>query len=278
MQAVVGRREEHVRGPKSWPSSADRGGRARPEDATGRRVLKCIVLGGYAGSAELSDWARHERDGYNTREVPSYRRVAAPLLADGFQGRWQFERRQISVHDLPDFARNNLADDVALPMGIGQIETAAQKSKPTGIQPPGLDMLASFMNQSGEYSISVSRLYYDISPLAFAGVRDNVRTKLVAMVAELRRQGVTAAEVPSTEVTDRAFQVIINGAKRSPITVTHANVTGEGASTTVITNPPHPNNQLVPAWIRGPWGVLIGLATLGASYAAFAPAFGWPPF
>lgn len=241
-------------------------------------LLKCIVLGGHSGSAELSDWARLERDGYNTRDVPSYRRVAAPLLADGFQGHWQFERRQLSVHDLPDFAQDDLSNDVALPMGIGQIETAAQKGKPTGIQPPGLDLLASYMNQSGEYSISVARLYYDISPLAFAGIRDNVRTKLVAMVAELRRQGVTADEVPSAEAADQAFQVVINGAKRSPITVTHAIATGEGASTTVMTDPPPSDDQLVPAWIRGPWGVLLGVATLGATYAAFAPGFGWPPF
>ncbi|GAA1069574.1 hypothetical protein GCM10009641_88070 [Mycobacterium cookii] len=239
----------------------------------------CITLGGQAQSTDLRDWARRELEGYSgtTVEMPKYRRVAAPLLADGFSGRLAFAGKQLSVMDLPDFARDDLANGLVIDFGVAQLEKHAKQSESARLQPSGLDLLAHFMNRSPEYSARFERIYYDVSPHVFDSIVDSVRTTLLSMVAELRGAGVRDGDVPSKEVADQAVQVVIYGAKRNSVIINSPRAVGAG-STAVVQGSSLPESPAVPAWIRGPWGAAVGVATIAAAYAAFAVGLGWPPF
>lgn len=236
----------------------------------------CITLGGHAQSADLRDWARRELEGYSgtTVDMPDYRRVAAPLLADGFSGRFAFTGKQLSVMDLPEFARSELTGGLVIDFGVAQLEKHAKQSESARLQPSGLDLLAHFMNRSPEYSARIERIYYDVSPHVFDSIVDAVRTTLLSMVAELRGAGVRDGDVPSKEIADQAVQVVIYGAKRNSVTINSPRAVGAGAAALVQASESH----AVPAWIRGPWGAAVGVATIAAGYAGFAAGLGWPPF
>lgn len=239
----------------------------------------CITLGGRAQSSDLRDWARRELEGYSgtAGEMPHYRRVAAPLLADGFSGHFAFTGKQLSVMDLPEFARDELAGGLVIDFGVAQLEKHAKQSESARLQPSGLDLLAHLMNRSPEYSARFERIYYDVSPHVFDSIVDSVRTTLLSMVAELRGAGVRDGDVPSKEVADQAVQVVIYGAKRNSVTINSPRAVGAG-STALVQASPRAERHSVPAWIRGPWGAAVGVATMAAAYAAFAVGLGWPPF
>lgn len=237
-------------------------------------LRKCIILGGHARSAELRDWARLELDGYGgTDDLPSYRRLAAPLLLDGIQGNWQIRRKQISVFDLPDFAQESMREGLMLTLGIAELERLAQKSEAVDLQPAGADDLVYFMNHDAGYNIQIERLYYSASPTAIHGIVDAIRTNLVALAAELRAAGVSGDGLPTAADADQAVKVVIKGFARATVAIggnavastTNNNVTNAGES------------SRVPAWIRGPWAIAVGVATLFGGTAAVA-SMGWPPF
>lgn len=47
-------------------------------------LRKVVILGGRLSSVELRDWASTELNGYETsEELPLYRKIYAPLQADG---------------------------------------------------------------------------------------------------------------------------------------------------------------------------------------------------
>jgi hypothetical protein len=239
-------------------------------------LRKCIALGGQAGSEELRDWARRELDGYGgSNELPPYRRISAPLLIDGFQGRWQLRRKQISVWELPDVAQQAFGDDFPITFGVAELERLATAHEAIDLQPPGMADLAYIMNRSPEYNVQIERLYYSVAPVAFHGVVDAIRTKLVALIAEIRAAGVPDNGVPSAAIANQAVQVIIKGRARATIST----AVGDGAVATSTTNDTiaKPTSR-VPAWIRGPWGVTVGGVTLAAGVATIGAWLNWTPF
>lgn len=241
-------------------------------------LRKCVALGGMAGSGPLRDWARSELDGYsNGQELPSYRRVTAPLRIDGMNLRWHVTGQQISRHQLPEFARDAYLDTVDLPFGIAEIERSASAHSSIHLQASGMAEVVTYMNMQADYGSAVHSLYYSVEPTAFYGVLDTVRTNLVALVAEMRAAGVSGDDVPSAIVAEHAVQVVINGAKRSPIQI-NTSVAQDKSFASVQQSMFPRSESRVPSWLRGPWAVLVGGATIAAGYAGFAASLGWPPF
>lgn len=237
-------------------------------------LRKCIALGGQAGSAELRDWARRELEGYRgvDDDLPDYRRVAAPLLVDGIQGNWQFKRKQISTMELPDFARDAFTGGMAVTVGTAELQRLASRSKPVDMQPAGMDDVAYFMNRSPEYGASIERIYFSVAPVVFHGMLDTIRTNLVALVAEIRSEGVRPNGVPSSAVADRAYSIVIKGRARANIAI------GDGAAATLNLSEQAPESPRLPDWLSVPWAVIIGLATVLGGAAAVAAWVGWNPF
>lgn len=238
-------------------------------------LRKCIALGGQAGSTELRDWARRELDGYRGvgDELPTYRRITAPLLVDGIRDNWQFTRKQISTLELPDFATNAFTGGMAITFGVGELQRIASRSEPVDLQPAGMDDLAYFMNHSPEYAASIQRVYFSVAPVAVHGILDTIRTNLVSLVAEMRSAGVDSSGIPSTAVADQAYYVVVKGRARASIAI------GEGAAATVnVSELTPPGQSGLPNWVRGPWAATIGAATILSGIAGVAVWVGWNPF
>ena len=238
-----------------------------------------IALGGQAGSADLRDWARLELDGYaaSTPEaVPAYRVVQAPINANGSDGFHSFTSMMISVLDLPDFTREYFSGGLHLTMGVAELELLAIKGEIATLQTPPMQDLASIMNRTGKYSVTLERVYYSLSPVTVAGVLSSIRTNLVALVSEIRGTGgVTANGTPTAAAANHAVQVVLKGRARATINT----AIGEGASVTNTSVEQEANDSSgAPGWIRKPWVIAVGLTTILSGVAALAQWAGWNPF
>jgi len=241
-------------------------------------LRKCIALGGQAGSADLRDWARKELDGYKgDDELPPYRVLTAPLKIDGTTDNTRVIGQQLSTFDIPDFAREAVTSGIPMMMGIAELERLSRSRSETRLQPPMMQDLVSYMNTQ-QYAVGhITTMYWAVSSTAILGAVDAVRTNLVALVAEMRAAGESSETIPTADVAQHAVQVVIHGARRSPITVNNAQA-ANGASVSVDHNSTSPDTSRIPGWIRGPWGFVVGLGTLVGAYVGVASAASWPPF
>jgi AbiTii-like protein len=86
-------------------------------------LRKCLVLGGELRSPELREWASRELNGYEDEdEVPAYRIVPATLKIDGSDMVKIVTGQTISPAHLPDFARDQVREELRFVSGIGKIE------------------------------------------------------------------------------------------------------------------------------------------------------------
>lgn len=188
-------------------------------------LRQVIALGGHAHSEPLRTWALRELQGYEGTDVPipDYRRISAPLMMevmDGLMGRFQPQKQPVSMFDLPDFAQESLGDVLRLGQGVGQIESliARQPEQTVQLAPAMAAELAVFMSQNP--SRQVLRLYWTVHPSAMEGVLDQVRTRLVQLVGELRAAMPHGQQNPTPDQVAQALQ--------------HINViTGDNSSVTV---------------------------------------------
>ncbi|MFC1410744.1 hypothetical protein ACEZCY_16525 [Streptacidiphilus sp. N1-12] len=186
-------------------------------------LRQVIALGGHANSAPLRAWALRELQGYEGTEgpIPDYRKITVPLVMDGFDGRFQFTEQPVSMFDLPDFAREELGNELRLGQGAGQIESllAGPPDETVRMSPPMAAELAQFMNQNS--SRRVLRLYWTVHRSALEGVLDQIRTRLVQLVGELRAAMPQGQQEPTQSQVAQALQNIsIVTGDNSPVTVT----------------------------------------------------------
>jgi hypothetical protein len=96
-------------------------------------LRKCVILGGQAGSTDLREWALRELKGYfGEDEVPAYRTVAAPILADATTGNAIVRDQRLSTSQLPDVARDVLHETFTFREGIGEIEAMISQAGENG--------------------------------------------------------------------------------------------------------------------------------------------------
>ncbi|WML81817.1 hypothetical protein [Streptomyces sp. VNUA74] len=186
-------------------------------------LRQVIALGGHAHSEPLRAWALRELQGYEGIDVPvpDYRRISAPLVMDGFAGMYRFKEQPVSTFDLPDFARDDLGNELRLGKGVGQIESLIARSAGQTVQ-LGDAMaadLAVLMSQNSHRQ--VLRLYWAVHPSALEGVLDQVRTRLVQLVGELRATMPHGQHDPTPAQVAQALQNInIVAGDNSSVTVT----------------------------------------------------------
>ncbi|MFJ2019604.1 AbiTii domain-containing protein [Streptomyces nodosus] len=186
-------------------------------------LRQVIALGGHAHSEALRTWALRELQGYEGTDVPipDYRRISAPLVMDGFAGMYQFREQPVSMFDLPDFARDDLGNELRLGKGVGQIESLVATSAGQTVQLGDVMAadLAVLMSQNSQRQ--VLRLYWAVHPAALEGVLDQVRTRLVQLVGELRATMSHGQQDPTPSQVAQALQNInIVTGDNSSVTVT----------------------------------------------------------
>ncbi len=232
-----------------------------------RALRKCIALGGRTSSSELRDWASQELNGYTcpVDQLPGYRNVVAPLVIDGFTFNARVQGEQISSFDLPEDVRDQVSEDLPLPQGVGQLEELVQDARRNDeiirLAPRGAALIAKLMTAKlNDHYRAVERVYWKVSPVVVAGVLDQIRTKLVALVAEVRALD-GGSSSPSTQAVDNAVSVVIHGNARN-VHVTAA----QGQGTAVTTNSPVVSSP----WYRSAkvlWSFAVGVATIGGTIA-----------
>ena len=210
-------------------------------DALNRQVpladtlRKLVALGWQAGSSELREWASLELRGYlgSPVELPEYRKPAATLKVDAIKGNYQITGQQISPRFLPEFARENIGEQVPLVHSVGELEAMLTRAEGDGgsvklTLPMGQDLLTLMNHESNEPWQQLTAIYWALSAPAIAGVLDRVRTNLVELVAEMRAGMPESAETPSAEVADQAMNVVIHGSGHR-VNFTTATASGSGS-------------------------------------------------
>ena len=176
----------------------------------------CIKLGGNANSANLREWASLELHGYKKdADLPDYRIVSAPICIDGATPGWMFTAQPISVFDLPDFAREDISEEVELRYSISALVEMVRSADHDGnaikLSPSGAALLVKSMNMSGHTNGSVHRLYWQIASVSIREVVERVCTTIIELVNEMRAGMESGQKLPSSDVASQAVEVVVKG-------------------------------------------------------------------
>ena len=184
----------------------------KPLDAL---LRKFILLGGNAGSPELREWASQELRGYNRDdELPSYRTITAPLQIDGAIPGGMVRHETIGSMDIPDFARDDISEQVPLRMGVREIRSMIEQhseDQVVKLQPPGAADLVTYINGTRQMNGRIVAMYWSVSTIALDGVLDQVRTRLAELIAELRSSTLAGETLPTPAQAANAVNLVING-------------------------------------------------------------------
>ncbi|MFJ8434845.1 hypothetical protein ACIQ9P_26440 [Kitasatospora sp. NPDC094019] len=184
-------------------------------------VLRQVVaLGGRTGSTELRTWALRELNGYSgDDELPEYRIVPGTITIDGAAPGYLIKGQQISPLQLPDFVQGKIKEEVRLRNGVAQLEVLARRDDQVVLVdiPMSADLV---MYMNGEYNSAIHRLYWTVHRSAFQGATDQIRTRLIELVAELRAAMPPGRSDPTPEQVARVVQHInITAGDHSPVHV-----------------------------------------------------------
>jgi hypothetical protein len=118
-------------------------------------------------------------------------------------------------------------------------------------------------------------VYWHVPENALYGAVDQVRSRLVALVAELVAAMPDDQEVPSGELADEVVGVVIHGAPRSTYHVNNAQATTGGNSTVTVSGPePAGDNPSRKRW-RLVAGTVGGLVAFTSMVAGLGQWLGW---
>jgi AbiTii len=204
----------------------------------------CLSLGGRAGSAALREWASKELQGYGPDdELPAYRVLPAMLKIDGALPGGFIKGQPFSPLMLPDVVKEVLGteEQVRLCQGIAEIEKLAadahNQQERLRVPLPDSGLIAQWLSQKAAPGQHVIDIYWHVPETALYGAVDQVRSRLVALVAELVAAMPDDQAVPSGELADQVVGVVIHGAPRSTYHVNNAQATGGSQSTVAVSSP-----------------------------------------
>lgn len=238
-------------------------------------LLTCISLGGQTQNAELRDWASREMNGYRDDDsaIPQYRVIHAPLKIDGATMGGTVKGQQISSFQLPDVAKNVLTEEVKLAFGVGDLENLARAAEREGkstvkLVPDGGADLVMLMNHEAEPGNTVMNLYWDVSVARINGALDQIRTRLVQLVAEMRATMGEDESEPTSEQAAQAVNVVFHGGKRHQVNVNTAQAASGGSS---IATAAAPAKHKESWWTKGVliWTVIGVLVAVIGVYIAY---------
>lgn len=230
-------------------------------------LRKLVLLGGQAGSAELRDWASRELRGYaNTTadDLPDYRKVMAAIQVDAIVGNHQISGQSISPAQLPEGPREVVTNEVPFFQGIGEIQAIATSGKSFWrISLPSEQLLGQMIDRaSGQRFQRTTSVYWSVSVTAIEGIVDQVKTRLVELLAELRAATTPLSPVPTAEQAANAVNVVVHG-RGNRVQIAHVSESGQS---TVGTSLPESG----PFWTFGRRvaAFAVGAATILATVIA----------
>jgi hypothetical protein len=213
-------------------------------------------------------------------ELPDYRKPGATLRIDGATFNAMITGQLISPSELPDPVNKYIDEQVPLNGGVAEIEAMIANAKGQGGEikltlPRGQDVVRLMnheIQQRGNFD-RVTAIYWSLSHVTIEGVLDQIRTRLVELVAEMRAEMPDEASVPSAAIADNAVNVIVHG-KKAKFTVNTAQAGGNGSTAIARTTPPEAKRSV---WVKIGAG-LVGLATIVGTLVGLAAWQGWNPF
>ena len=245
-------------------------------------LRKLVALGGQAGSAELREWASRELRGYVGTDVPlpDYRQPGATLRIDGATFGAMITGQLISPSTLPDPVNKHIDEIVPLNGGVAEIEAmidAARRDKRGEVKltlPMGQDVvrLMNYEIQQRGDTDRVTAVYWSVSHVTLEGVLDQIRTRLVELVAEMRAAMPDEAAVPTSDAADNAVSVVIHGGKPR-VSVTSAQASGDGSHSITVSD----GGERASLW-KKIGAAIVGVAGVTGTLVAVAAWQGWNPF
>jgi hypothetical protein len=167
--------------------------------------------------------------------------------------------------DLPEFAQDDLKEEVDLRGGVGELEAMLRQADEGAVKlsPSGASLLVKYMNgTSNDPYRTVERIYWTVSTIAIHGVLDRIRTALTELVAEIRHGMPGDAATPSEALATQALNVAVHG-KGNRVIVAQAG--GEATSHAGQEPEPEPPHRKAWAWVVG--FVALLAAIIAALYA-----------
>jgi hypothetical protein len=241
-----------------------------------KTVLRtCISLGAQTRNVELRDWAGQELGGYRDDDsaIPAYRVIHAPLKIDGATMTHRINGQQISSFQLPDVDRNVLTEEVKLALGVGDLENLVRSAEREGkstvkMVPDGGADLVMLMNHEAHPGNTVMALYWDVSVARINGVLDQIRTRLVQLVAEMRATMGDDDSEPTFEQAAQAVSVVFHGGKRNLVNVNTAHA---ASGSSAVATAASPAKQEESWWTKGVliWTVIGVLVAVVGVYIAY---------
>jgi hypothetical protein len=177
-------------------------------------LRKLILLGGQVRSRDLREWASKELRGYESvDDLPSYRSVAALIQMDAVTQWAQVKHQRVGISEFPEFAQEHIAERLHLTQGVGEIEALIQshKDKPVQISLPGARELARIMQSDAGGGVHIDSIYWTVTHSALEGVVDQIRTRLVELMAELRSLTPSNQLTPNSEQAEAAVNIVLRG-------------------------------------------------------------------
>jgi hypothetical protein len=180
-----------------------------------QKLLRLVlVIGGRAFSEPLRNWATQELRGYDgpLGDLPTYRKIHAPLQVDSRSAFWQARGETVSALDLPGVAAETVSEEFAVRFSVSKIQAliAGQSAgKPLKVGLPGAAELARMMSYDRQSrGILVESVYWSVHASAFSDILEQVRNRLLEFVAELRSNMLPGEFEPTVEQVHRAVQNI----------------------------------------------------------------------
>lgn len=230
----------------------------------------CLAAGGRLGSTELRDWAKKELNGYDDDdELPPYRIARTAMLMDYVLGKTRETGRPVTKGMVSPDVREWMYD-CPLRMSIAEVSASALSGTSSTFASSNLGGLATMIRSNTSTPLAIQRVYWSLDSAVMAGVVDQVRTRLVEVVAEFDL-GLDAGAPPKTAAS-RAVSVVIGDGS----TVTLNAIAGDTGAVTTAGGPPAADlHWWDRGWwtvTRGVWAVTIGVATLAGTWATLVSA------
>lgn len=204
----------------------------------------CIVVGARSSAPELTAWARAELNGYGGEaELPEYRVITAPLLMNYVRGYTQVTGQRVTSSAVPASFRGEM-DLVRLRDPLNTLEKLASSEGGDGSlnmsDGAGGGLIQLVQSQVSDGFTGITAVYWSVARSTVGSVVDQVRTKLVEMVAAfdatistpganttaaVRNAVSVVAEPGSTiHVTNVPDGTVLQGAGRAVVTANTAGV------------------------------------------------------
>ena len=184
-----------------------------------KALLLCQELGGDAERVELSEWARHELEGYPLGAYPpDYRRVRGTLRGDGAAPGHRVRAVAIPIEALPEAQREEFKKGIPLWNPISEIAEMT-KQELVGWTPAHMGEMLDSVNSSNASLVAFDMLYVELHGAALEVVLAAVRSQIVGLVTKLR-----SSSSADGQLDPAAVQTTASGPTTGPVlTVTGDN-------------------------------------------------------